>query len=237
LTTPFLFLSQLQVYTCRNNERKPNKTKDLSNDARIDGLLTTTNATTSPVVSWQSTNEIGTAVALDVSFLSSATNGVSGLAAMDASLQADTMIALQNFSDVANISFTFVAAGQGDLNFGTAQLLGTSAGITYTGYSYYPQYAWYTNANVYLTNAFNSYDEANVGDSSYTMLLHEIAHSLGIEHPFEGILVPNGTDNDQYTLMSYTGYYPSGSNPTSLMLYDTMALQAPILTTRSRTMI
>lgn len=203
--------------------------KVITGDDRIDGLLTSVGGPANPVLSWQTTNELGTGVSLDISFLSGATNGVSGFDAMDAAMQADTMIALQHFSDIANVTFNLVAAGTGDLNFGTAALpsgeSSYTAGTAYYGYSYNSQFAYLTNANIYLTNTAAGYDEANVGDASYTTLLHEIAHSLGIEHPFEGTLVPVGTDSDQYTLMSYTEYFPYGTNPASLMLYDMMAIQ------------
>ncbi|MGH1575611.1 hypothetical protein [Planktotalea sp.] len=204
-------------------------TKELSGDARIDGLLTTVSGLSSPVLSWQTANELGVGVSLDYSFLSAGTNGVGGFVAMDAGLQANTLTALQHFSDVANVTFNLVGAGLGDMNFGTAALPSSgssfTAGVAYSSYSYYPQYAWTTNSNVYLTNTASGYDEANVGDSSYTTLLHEIAHALGVEHPFEDILVPVGTDSDKYTVMSYTEYYPSGVNPASLMLYDMLTIQ------------
>ncbi|MGB7317202.1 MAG: hypothetical protein WBC85_04475 [Planktotalea sp.] len=100
---------------------------------------------------------------------------------MDAILQADTLAALQHYSDVANITFNSVGAGLGDLNFGTAALPGTpysyTAGVAYYGYSYNSQSAHLTNANVYITNAVSGYDNADVGDASYTTLLHEIAHN------------------------------------------------------------
>ena len=40
--------------------------------------------------------------------------------------------------------------------------------------------------------------------NGFEILLHEIGHTLGLKHPFEGSPLPNGFDNLRYTVQSYT---------------------------------
>lgn len=203
--------------------------KVLSGDARIDGLLSTY-STPSPVLSWHSGNELGTPVNLSYSFLSGATNGVSGFSAMNANLQGSVSTALTQVQNFANVTFNQVGANSGDMNFGTANYGGSPAGfvagVAYTSWGISSTHSSYANANVYLTNAgFANYSTAEPGSSAFATLLHEIGHGLGLDHSFSGGIVPDGTDSSKYTLMSYTDFYPNGVNPSSLMLYDIMAIQ------------
>ncbi len=69
------------------------------------------------------------------------------------------------------------------------------------------------------------------GGGSYTTLLHETGHAMGLLHPFVGPgggnqkpVLPEETDSDQYTLMSYTGS-PNGLSPWNHQLYDIVGLQ------------
>ena len=204
--------------------------KVYSGDARIDGLLSNSNSASSPILSWQKANQLGTPVELDYSFLSSGTNGVSGFSSMNNNLRSAVDTALIHFENVANITFNQVGAGNGDINFGTANFGGNpqgfTSGVAYTSWNINGTHSNYNNANIYLTNAsFAGYSEADLGSSAYATLLHEVGHGMGLDHSFSGQTVPNGTDSSKYTVMSYTDFYPNGVNPTTLMLYDTMAIQ------------
>lgn len=204
--------------------------KVISNDIRIDALLTQLSGIPNPVASWQTSNELGTAVSLNYGFLSSATNSVSGFQAMNSNLQASVGTGLALISEVANITFNQTSVANADVSFGTANFggspFGYTAGVAYSSFSVLPTHSWFSNSNVYITNAdFANYDTAAVGSSAFSTLLHEIAHGLGLDHPFEGVVLPSGTDSTKYTVMSYTDFYPSGVNPTGLMLYDILAMQ------------
>lgn len=70
---------------------------------------------------------------------------------------------------------------------------------------------------------------------SLNALVHEIGHSLGLAHPFEGNIMPEPFDNRRYTIMSYTDpetfywWNPETSTfdylITGPMVYDIRAIQ------------
>lgn len=84
-------------------------------------------------------------------------------------------------------------------------------------------------------------DDAMVGQSfaagtyNFMAMMHEIGHSLGLKHPFEGTKIPKGFDNQRYTIMSYTApdkvwwrNPETGANEyliKSPMVYDILTIQ------------
>lgn len=78
-------------------------------------------------------------------------------------------------------------------------------------------------------------------NGSFTTLIHEIGHVLGLKHPFETPLLPTAFDNTRFTVMSYTDpgaivTFTGGSNfinstigvvmPITPMVVDIAAVQA-----------
>ena len=62
------------------------------------------------------------------------------------------------------------------------------------------------------------------GTGEFETILHEIGHAMGLKHPFDGDpTLASHLDNDNYTLMSYTG---NGVNDQSLAPFDVSALRA-----------
>lgn len=106
--------------------------------------------------------------------------------------------ALEDWAAVSGIIFVEVAAGRGDIRFGSYDLSQNPETSGFSGFAYYPATsAWYRSGlggDVFIdANRF-----------SYGLLAHEIGHAIGLEHPHEGDLQLNQeVDNSNNTVMSY----------------------------------
>lgn len=155
-------------------------------------------------------------IELTYTFLTSPTSnfsglGVTGFSQFSALQKAQSVLAMQSWADVANVTFTEAAkGGDGHMTFGNysggqegaaafAFLPGTEPG--YDGQSWYLTGSGY---NVNKTPGVNNYGRQT--------LTHEIGHTLGLSHPGdynagEGNPTYNdasyGQDTRGYSLMSY----------------------------------
>ena len=79
---------------------------------------------------------------------------------------------------------------------------------------------WYTTDGYIVIDGTGTYA---AGTGWFEVLLHEIGHSMGLKHPFSGdITLDPSLDNEDHTLMSYTG---NGTYDTTLAHLDVDALQ------------
>jgi serralysin len=60
-----------------------------------------------------------------------------------------------------------------------------------------------------------------VGTEAYYVLLHEIGHTIGFDHP----ALPISEDNRQYTVMDYSSHPTMSGDVTGYQLYDIAAMQ------------
>ncbi|MBK8176690.1 MAG: matrixin family metalloprotease [Rhodospirillales bacterium] len=148
----------------------------------------------------------------------------SGYQPLNATEQAWFRSALAAWSDVANVKFvetTETSSNVGDIRVAYSSL--SSIDSNAYAWSYYPS-SYAESGDVWLNDDYSwSY---GVGSYSYMTLIHEIGHTLGLKHPFEGgDTLPTLEDNYQYTLMSYTDSDGADVYPSTPMLYDVLAIQ------------
>jgi len=143
-----------------------------------------------------------------------------GLRYLDAVEQAAARMALQAWGNIANINFVEVADtahSVGDIRFARTAALPSDV----AAHAYAPDVnpeggdVWLAD-DVYLGSALSS-------PEGLQLLLHEIGHALGLNHPFEGpVQLPSAEDNYNFTVMSYTR--GSAAIPTTPAGYDVMAI-------------
>jgi len=141
---------------------------------------------------------------------------------------------IQSWANVANLNIIKVDT-ESSSAVGDIRIAFTSDGYMdpYTyAYSYYPgpSYGGDIWINAIQPNA--SGDNYNPGGGGYHTLLHELGHSLGLSHPFDGIYkLSKNLDTYKYTVMSYSDsvnhqdWGGSSFYPTTPMLLDIKAIQ------------
>ena len=200
-------------------------TVGLTGNAYVDGLFTGTKwATTSLTYSFPAS------ASLYGSYPSSEpSNGF--LAFTSTQQQAVTKI-LSNYAAVANLHFSLIA----ETSSSSATIRYAETNAVSTAIGYYPSTmarggdAWFNRSNHY-------YDNPQLGNYAYALILHETGHTLGLKHPQDvfgsfGVL-PSDHDAVQYTVMSYRSYVggpmsyslAATSYPQTLMMDDIRALQ------------
>ena len=194
---------------------------------QIDALLYDPDGTASGATWQPAPGMVGQPVALTYGFLQTAPDYAAGRGITDVrpfstvQMQATRDI-LRLWSDVANITFTEVAAG-GDIAFATAAT-GPS------GYAFAPGRDWSGAGDVYLNHTIHDNTTPIPGFIAYRRLIHEIGHALGLKHPgaydvHEPPYLPASQDNFQYTVMSYTAHPATNYQPTTPQLLDIAAVQ------------
>jgi hypothetical protein len=108
-----------------------------------------------------------------------------------------------------------------DLNVGAISLPGATIGSG--GYTVH-----YQGDRITQWDGFVAFDATLdlTADSHTDLLLHELGHAMGLQHPFEADpALPDQYENNLYSLMSYTANPYNGKHSDGLMLFDVLALQ------------
>ncbi len=140
---------------------------------------------------------------------------------------------LASYSSVANVTFTEVSGGQGDLRFADSEGIGT-------GLSFYPAEGE-EGGDVWLEKSGEYgaiYDNPEKGDYGYFTYIHEIGHALGLKHGHVNSVYGaqlSTRDSIEYSVMTYRSYVGAstaggytaefGGFPQTLMQDDIAALQ------------
>jgi len=138
--------------------------------------------------------------------------------------------ALKAYASIANL--TFKETSETATQHADVRLAMSDA--TPTAWAYLPSTAaeggdvWFNVSNGYFTSPVK-------GNYAYMVFLHELGHTLGLEHTHEGNVMPQDRDSLEYSVMSYRSYIggsttsgytnEEGGYAQSLMMYDIAAVQ------------
>jgi serralysin len=150
--------------------------------------------------------------------------------AFNAAQQMMARSALTMYASVANLHFSELsetATQHADLRFAMSDRPSS-------GWAYLPNTAA-EGGDAWFNGTVGLYTSPVKGNYASFAFMHEIGHSLGLDHPHEGKVMPGDQDSMEYTVMSYRSYVGASTtagltNETwgyaqSPMLYDIAALQ------------
>ncbi len=173
---------------------------------------------------WNLDQALGTGVVVSYSFPTAMADydihSGTTFQAMTGARQDYIRAALDVWSQASGLTFVEVPdATNGEIRFSMFDMSASGN----AGFSYFPSYTYtvagdastYSNryqtigGDVFLNSAYYGANAASLapGVDGFSVLLHEIGHAIGFEHPFSGNIITPGHDNSTYTIMSYNRTY------------------------------
>lgn len=121
---------------------------------------------------------------------------------------------LDQIETFLNVEFSILGDGrQADIELGIDNLSGSTIGLG--GYRYYGSYEGFALFDY-------TYDIVNDPEA---VILHEIAHAMGLRHPFDTDILKGDYESNKYTVISYTYNPDTDSISQGAGLFDVYALQ------------
>ncbi len=144
-----------------------------------------------------------------------------GFSAMTEAQRVATRQAIQTWDELIALDFVETKAADADLNFMNTTT-GPAQASAYLPYNYGPQYRGIVGDVAVNPNQASNH-QFDEGEYGLTTLIHEIGHSMGLEHPGRYNFSANFTatyangaeyyqDSNQYSIMSYWRAQETGAN-------------------------
>ncbi len=136
---------------------------------------------------------------------------------------------MDEIETVIDVTFREVSATTlSDIPF----MLTSDSDMGLLGYSYGPgdKAVFDPRGDIWGNSNSPSLPDSEPGQTGFATWIHEMGHSLGLEHSFSGTaILPGSMENNRYSIMSYDRVFFDGNGqpiePRTFQLYDIMALQ------------
>jgi serralysin len=195
---------------------------------------------------WNGTGTFNSAATVTFSFAVAPTPSPldnTGQAAFTAKQEQAARLILQKWADVADITFVEVtdtgtftgnSVSRGDINFINEALVDDDPTSLTLAFAFFPfggsPKTDEEPGDVHVNDIDDNFTSLNPGGQSFSVLMHELGHSLGLNHPDEGIVsLPDDELNDRFSIMvpfvNDAVFFEQGVFATTPMLYDVLAIQ------------